>query len=50
MVVSLPAGDFVGIIKRTVKSFSDEIKYEVHGEGFVTITSARSIRDESLCA
>ena len=50
VTVSLPSGDFVGTVKRAVKLFDDEIKYEVHGKGFVTITSARSIRNESLCA
>jgi hypothetical protein len=46
VTVSLPSGEFAGEVKGTVKSFSDEIKYEIHGEEFVTITSARSIEME----
>lgn len=47
VIVNLPAGKLHGkifAVKIGYKQLTGETCYEVHGEGFVTVTSARTIR------
>ena len=46
VIVKLPDGEHRGTVKEILcrYSFSEDTRYEVHGKGFVTITSARAMR------
>ena len=46
VIVSLPGGSHHGKIFAIFKNYawSNETRYEVHGEKFITITSARSMK------